>query len=141
MELYWPIILVVLSNTFYHVSAKSTPAEINPFAALSVTYSVGAVTSLVVYFILQRNGNLLQEYSHLNWSSFVLGLTIVGLEVGFLYMYKVGWNISTGQLICSAALAVVLIFVGFLFYHEAITLKKVLGIAICMVGLYLINQP
>ena len=69
-----------------------------------------------------------------------MGIAVVGLEAGFLYMYKAGWNVSTGQIISSAILAVVLIFVGYLFYHEAITFQKIIGIAICMVGLYFINK-
>lgn len=140
MGVYLPIIVVVLSNTFYHICAKSTPNEINPFASLSITYIVGAVASLGMFF-LTRNGNgLLAEYRRINWSSFVMGIAVVGLEAGFLYMYKAGWNVSTGQIISSAILAVVLIFVGYLFYHEAITFQKIIGIAICMVGLYFINK-
>lgn len=139
-SLYWPIALIVLSNVFYHVCAKSTPADVNPFASLTITYGVGAVLSAVLFFALERGGNLLREYRNINWSTIVLGLAIVGLEAGSIYMYKAGWNISTGQLVFSSILAIVLIFVGYLFYHEAITLSKVAGILFCMVGLYFINK-
>ncbi|MBE6752840.1 MAG: hypothetical protein E7559_00550 [Ruminococcaceae bacterium] len=140
LYIYIPVIVVVLSNTLYHISAKSAPAEINPFASLSVTYLVGAVASLLMYFVTRTEGSLFDEYHHLNWSSFVLGIAIVGLEAGFLYMYRMGWEISTGQIVTSAVLAAVLIVVGWLFYHEALTLTKVAGIAVCLVGLYLINK-
>lgn len=139
MYLYWPIALIVLSNVFYHVCSKSTPGDIHPFAALTVTYVVGAVASTILYFALNRGGSLLREYTHLNWSSFVLGLAIVGLEAGSIYMYKVGWNISTGQLVYSSILTVLLILIGYFFYREAITLRKLAGILICLVGLYFIN--
>jgi drug/metabolite transporter (DMT)-like permease len=137
--MYWPIAVIVLSNVFYNICSKATPREINPFAALTVTYVVGAMTSGVLYFAIKR-GSLLQEYRHLNWSSFVLGLAIVGLEAGSIYMYKAGWNISTGQLIYSSILAIALIVVGYCFYHEAITGTKIAGILICMIGLYFINK-
>lgn len=140
LSLYWPIALIVLSNVFYHVCSKSTPTDISPFASLTVTYAVGAVLSGILYFALNRGGNLLSEYRHLNWSSIVLGLAIVGLEAGSIYMYKAGWNISTGQLVYSSILAIVLILVGVLFYRETITWTKLAGIAICMVGLYFINK-
>lgn len=39
-----------------------------------------------------------------------------------------------------SALAVILIFVGLIGYHEAISWSKVLGVAICLVGLYFINK-
>lgn len=136
----WPLALVVLANTVYQICAKSTPADMNPLASLTVTYTVAALFSAILFFAASRGGNLLREYSHLNWAPFVFGLALVGLEVGFIYAYKAGWPVSTASLVQSAFLAVVLIFVGFLLYKEQITLSKVAGIAICMVGLYFINR-
>lgn len=136
----WPLALVVLANTVYQICAKSTPADMNPLASLTVTYTVAALFSAILFFATSRGGNLLREYSHLNWAPFVFGLALVGLEVGFIYAYKAGWPVSTASLVQSAFLAVVLIFVGFLLYKEQITLSKVAGIAICMVGLYFINR-
>jgi len=140
MSFYWPIALIVLSNVFYHICSKSTPANIHPLAALTVTYAVGTVVSGVLYVFLTPEGNLIREYQHLNWSSFVLGLAIVGLEVGVISMYKVGWNISTGQLIASSILAIFLMFIGYLVYHESLTLTKILGVLVCLSGLYLIQK-
>lgn len=140
MSLYWPILLAVGSNIFYHICAKSTPDAIDPLASLVVTYTVSAVFSLILYLTLNKGGNLLQEYSHLNWTSFLFGLCLVGLEVGCIYMYKVGWSVNTGYIVQSAILAVALLVVGLVIYHEAITWNKAVGVAICMVGLYFINK-
>lgn len=140
MSFYLPVIIVVLSNTFYHICAKSTPEKVNPFAALSVIYAVGAAASLVFYFIFNHGGSLIQEYKNLNWSSYLMGFTIIGLEAGFLYMYKAGWNISTGQIVSSSLLAVVLLLVGYFIFHEQISLQKIIGVVICMIGLYFINK-
>ncbi len=136
----WPILLVVLSNTVYQICAKSVPEGIHPLASLTVTYAVGAVVSAILYFALNRDGNLLREYSHLNWAPFALGLVIVGLEVGFIYAYKAGWQVSTASIVQSAFLAVTLIAVGLLLYREAITVNKVIGIVICLIGLFFINK-
>ena len=92
----WPIALVVLSNVVYQVSAKSVSKAIHPLASLTVTYLVGAAASGVLYYALNRGGNLLREYGNLNWASFLLGLSVVGLEAGWIYAYQAGWKISTG---------------------------------------------
>ena len=76
----------------------------------------------------------------MNYAPPLLGVAIVGLEVGFIYAYKIGWPVSSAQLIANSILAVVLIFVGVLLYHEAISVKKVVGILICLVGLYFIKN-
>lgn len=140
MNLYIPVLIVVLSNTIYHICSKSTPEGINTFASLTITYVVGAIVSLALYFITKKDGNLLVEYRQLNWASFGLGVAIVGLEAGFLLMYKAGWSVSTAQIVTSAVLAIVLIIVGYAMFHEAITWQKVVGVLVCLAGLYLINQ-
>ena len=135
----WPIALVVLSNTLYQICAKSVPEGMNPLASLTVTYLVGAAVSCALYFILNRNANLLREIRLTNWAPIVLGIVIVGLEVGFIYAFRAGWQISMAQIVSSAILAVILIFVGYLLYHEAITWNKIVGIIVCLAGLVLIN--
>ena len=44
-QMIWPIGLMVLSNIFYNICSKETPSQMNPFAALIITYLVGAVVS------------------------------------------------------------------------------------------------
>lgn len=135
----WPIALVVLSNTIYQICAKSVPDNVNPFASLTVTYTIGAIASAVMYFVLNRQGNLIKEISRMNWAPFVFGLVLVGLEVGWIYAYKAGWQVSTATIVQSSFLAVILIFVGLLLYHEALTWNKIVGVLICLVGLVFIN--
>ena len=135
----WPIALVVVSNVVYQICAKSVPGGMNPFASLTVTYIVGAVASGILYFVLGKNGSLVKEYSKLNWAPFVLGVVIVGLETGWIYAYKAGWQVSKGFIVQSAVLAVMLLVVGYFLYHEALTWNKVVGVVICLVGLVFIN--
>lgn len=55
-------------------------------------------------------------------------------------MYKAGWPVSVAQIVQVAVLAVILIFVGYLLYKEAITWNKIVGIIVCLAGLGLINM-
>lgn len=135
----WPIVLVVLSNIVYQICAKSVPQAMHPLASLTVTYLVGAAASAVLYFLLAKNGNLIREYSRLNWAPLVLGIVIVGLEVGWIYAYKAGWQVSVGFVVQSAFLAAALVCVGYLLYREPITRNKLIGIALCLAGLVFLN--
>ena len=135
----WPVALVVLSNTLYQICAKSVPGEMNPLASLAVTYLIGAVISCAMYYLLNRDANLFREFKLLNWAPFVLGLVVVGLEVGFIYAFRAGWQVSITQIVTSAMVAVILIFAGSLLYREAITWNKIAGIIVCVAGLVLIN--
>ena len=135
----WPIALVVASNVIYQICAKSVPEDINPFASLVITYLIGAAARAVLYFVLGPGGNLAKEFGKLNWAPFVLGIVIVGLETGWIYAYKAGWQVSTGFIVQSAFLATALLLVGYFLYHEALTWNKLLGVAICLIGLIFIN--
>ena len=135
----WPIALVIISNIAYQICAKSVPKDIDPFASLIITYLVGAAASAVLYFALGHDGNLVNESRKLNWAPIVLGIVIVGLEAGWIYAYKAGWQVSTGFIVQSAFLSSALLFVGYFLYHEALTWNKIVGVVICMIGLIFIN--
>ena len=140
LALYWPILLAVFSDIFYQICAKSTPANLNPFASLTVTYLVGAAVSALIFFLASGGANLLAEWKNINWTTFVLGLAIVGLEAGSIYMYKVGWAVNTGYIVKALILAIALIAVGYFLYKEQFSMTKAAGIAVCLAGLYLINR-
>ena len=121
------------------MAAKSVPKDVNPLASLTVTYVIAAFSSGILFFVLNRGGNLIREYRRLNWAPFILGIVIIGLEVGFIYAYKAGWQVSRASIVQSSFLAVALTFVGFLLYHEALTWNKILGVMICLIGLAVIH--
>lgn len=134
----WPIVLVILSNVMYQICARKMQNSIDLFAALTITYLVGAAASLL-YFLLSDSGNIIEEFRQVNWVPFIFGLVIVGIEVGWIYVYKAGWHISTAPIVQSAIVAVILIIVGFMLYKESMTCNKILGIAVCILGLFFIN--
>ena len=111
----------------------------NPFASLIITYLVGAAVAFIMFLILGDSRDILTELKKANWTSFVLGIVLVGLEVGFIYAYKAGWKVSAAQIVTSSILGVILIIVGYVGYKEAITWKKIVGVIVCLAGLGLIN--
>ena len=140
MSMIWPIALVVFSNIIYQICAKGVPKDMDAMASMTITYLVGAVCSAIMFFAMNRNGNLLQEYGKMNWAPVFLGVSVVGLEVGFIYAYKNGWAVSTASIVQSAFLAVALLFVGALLYHETISISKIIGVGFCLVGLFILNR-
>ena len=140
MSMIWPIALVVFSNVIYQICAKGVPKNMDAMASMTITYLVGALCSAIMYFVMNRNGNLLQEYMKTNWSPIFLGVSVVGLEVGFIYAYKNGWPVSTASIVQSAFLAVALLFVGALLYRESISISKIIGVGFCLVGLFFLNR-
>ncbi len=137
-QMAWPILIAVLSNTVYNIAAKSTPGDVNPFASPTVTYLTATLCSVAMIFLTGGQRGLTTEIGKTNWTAYALGVAIVGLEFGFLCIYRAGWEISVGNLVASVTLACVLLLVGTLLYHERISLRQVLGMGICALGLALV---
>ena len=83
---------------------------------------------------------IVEEIKNVNIAALTLAVGAFGIESGNIYMYKLGWDISIGNLIASIFLSILLIVVGVLFYGDQFTLEIAAGVALCMIGLVLINS-
>ena len=120
-QMLWPLLLIIISNTFYNIATKSIPGHLDAFGTLIITYIAGGVIALVLF--VTRSGNF-NFGANFNWASVILGFAIVGLEAGYVYLFRAGWQISKGSLIANTCLAIVLIIVGRVLYHEEISLNE-----------------
>lgn len=68
-----------------------------------------------------------------------MGLIIIGVEGGYMLMYKKGWEVSKGSLIANICIAVILVFMGTAFFHEKLNITKMIGMIICIIGIILVN--
>ena len=136
----WPLLLVVFGSTAYNLCTKETPQSIQPFASLTLTYLVSAAVSLVFFFLFSEDKNLLAELGKANWATYVLGIVLVLLEVGWIYMYRVGWKLGIGSLIANIGLTCSLLLIGVLFYKEAITARQLAGVLLCMGSMFLLAK-
>ena len=138
-SMIWPLLLIVGSNCLYNICTKSMPEGVNTFGALTITYLIGAILSAIIFAASVKPANVPTEIMKINWTSFILGVVIIGLEAGYVFLYRNGWKVSNGALTANICLAFALLVIGFLLYKEAITLKQVVGIIVCSTGLFLIN--
>ena len=136
----WPVALIVISNSVYQICAKGSPKQMNTYASMTVTYAVATLVSAVAFFISTKGSNIFKEFSFTNWATVALGVVITGLEIGFIFAYKNGWKVSTLATVTNAFLAISLLLLGFFMYKEQINWQKILGVAICLVGMWFINK-
>lgn len=91
-----PVILMIVANTLYSVTAKVTPTDVDTFASVSLTYLVCIVYALIMFFITSSNKNYFKEIKKANWTAPVLGACLVCLEVSTILLFRVGWELSVG---------------------------------------------
>lgn len=138
IKLIFPLILVVACNAAYQLLCKNTPPQLNPFTGLFASYGVSCLICAVL-MLLTKEGTLGEELRQIRPLNLVLGMVIIGAEGGYLLMYRSGWQVSRGPLAAYMCTAVVLLIVGVLFYREGVSLQKLLGAAVCVGGILLMN--
>ncbi|HET9863570.1 MAG TPA: hypothetical protein VFP37_09020 [Steroidobacteraceae bacterium] len=139
MQMLW-LGVAIAATVAYHIVMKLTPAGANPYLSLAVTYSVVTVAFAAVYVALPGPATLRVAIGHLNWTALALGVVVVFLDLGFLMLYRGGFDVSLGQIITQSAAALLLVLIGVAFFAEKLSLVNVGGILLCVVGLWLINR-
>jgi len=139
MQMLW-LSLAIASTVAYHVVLKLTPAGANPLLSLMVTY--GAVTVLFGAVLALSPGEFgwRDEVRHVNWTALALAVAIIGLDLGFILLYRSGFEVSLGALVTQTAAAMLLVGIGVLVFRERLSLSNALGIVLCLAGLWLVNR-
>ncbi|MDO5755078.1 MAG: EamA family transporter [Tissierellia bacterium] len=137
---YIALLLTVGANILYHISQKNISEKINPMFSLTVTYFVALILSLFGFFIVEHSTTFKGEFQHVNWASISLGISIILLELGFLLVYRTGWNIGNAAIISTVLVTIALIPIGILLYKERMNTLNILGILLCLLGLYFISR-
>lgn len=134
------ILLIVLSNVVYQISQKSVPHNAHPLVATIVSYSVSLCICFALLPFMPLQTSIGEALSTLNWASYALGATIVGVELGFLLAYRAGWDISVGAVVANALLTAILVPIGLFMFRESLSWSKILGILLCVAGVVLIAR-
>lgn len=123
-------------NLRYHETAASA----NPFVSLLVTFCTAALISGLLFPLWPASGSLAAELPKLNWASAAIGITIVGVDAGYLLLYRSGWNVSLGSVFCNAWVALLLIPLGVVLFKEKLATSNIVGVALAVAGIYLIAR-
>ncbi len=138
--LYSAIILTVISTILYHLIQKATPVDVNPIISLFITYITAAAFCVILYPFFGKGLTLSEQLHKINWATFALGAAVLGIEVGYLFAYRAGGNLSTTNLLASTLVSVTLLLIGYLYYLDHITPYKIVGILLCILGIFFINK-
>jgi drug/metabolite transporter (DMT)-like permease len=138
---YLPIVLTALATTLYHVAQKSIVPGVHPMVSLVCSYATSLAACLVVIPFAPGGGPFLRAVKELNWATYVVGLSIVGVELAILLAYRAGWRISLASVVANVATALLLAIIGVVWYRERLAAGQVVGLLMCLAGLVLAARP
>jgi len=137
---YLPLVLVIGGNLVYHLSQKSLPKEANPLYTMIIVYGIAIIACAACALAYPSEKTFLQSAKETNLTVFLLGISVAMIEVGFLFVYRVGWNVSTASITTSVTVTLMLIPIGVLAFKEHLTVRNVVGLLFCLLGLVLVAK-
>lgn len=120
------------------LAMKLVPPHVNPFLPLAAAYLL-AFAFCVAGLFLWPTGT--RSLSALGPSAAVLGLSVLGIEVGFLLAYRAGVSAGFGALLVNVCATLVLVPIALIYFKDQLTPSKIAGVALSLAGLALLLRP
>ena len=137
--LYFSISLAIASSALYHFLQKQIPSGVNPAVSVIATYVASLALCVPLLLLMPPAGGFLAALKQLNWASYALAFSLVGLEVGFLLVYRSGWNIGIAAVLVNVVASLILVPVAIFVFKDKLSPVNVIGILVCLAGLVMLN--
>src|SRR3954466_12345674 len=113
--------LAIVSTVGYHFFVKRIPGDINPLVSVIGIYVVVLVLAAILVPFFVPKGEFIANVGRLGWVQVAIGVIVLGMELGFLLMYRHGWDLSLGNVVTGVAINIVLMAIGLLFLGEQLS--------------------
>jgi drug/metabolite transporter (DMT)-like permease len=102
-------------------------------------YITVVVFSLFLLPLFPADGGFFTHVRQLSWVQLALAISALLIELGFLMMYRYGWNLSTGNVVTGAIINLILVGLGVILLGEKVSFLNTIGIALCILGVALVS--
>ena len=131
-----PLLMIVGGGVLYHVSQKATPAAVDPFLALWISFGLASLACLGIF--IARQGFSATQLHRVNWTSIALSCSLKTNKTKNQNNKHAGLKLNITSFVCNNLLALVLLGIGTVLYREAFTFRTGSGMVICAAGLLLL---
>lgn len=131
--------IAIMATVAYHFFVKKIPAGINPIVSIIGIYAVVLLLSIAILPFVVEKGAMIDSFRQLNWIQIVLAVVVFGMELGFLLMYRYGWDLSVGNVVTGVVINIVLMAIGVLFLRERLSTLNLVGLIMCIAGVAMVG--
>lgn len=136
---YLTAFIAIIGAVAYQFFIKKVTSSINPFVNVLGIYIVVLGFTIIALLIFPIPGGIIAHVRKLNYIQLILAGCIFLMEIGFLLMYRYGWNLSSGNLVTGVFINISLVGLGIFLLHENISLINFLGIILSIIGVAMIS--
>ena len=131
--------LVIIGAVSYRYLTKRIPVSLNPIVSMIGVYTAVLALGAFLLLLFPSESSISQHFRQLSWIQLGLAISTVMVALGFLLMYRYGWNLSTGNIVTGVFINIIHVTLGVTLLGEKINLLNVIGIALCILGVALIS--
>lgn len=135
---YLSVVLAIVGAVGYQYFVKLVPADINPIVSVVGMYLAVLVISLFLLILFPAEGGIRIQLKKLTWVQIALAIAILLVELGFLLMYRSGWNLSTANIVTGVFINLSLVLIGAYALKEPLTTTNIIGVLFSIIGVALI---
>ena len=136
---YLSAMVAVTGAVGYQFFVKRVPATLNPIVSVMAMYIVILVLGAILLPIFPAEGGFRYHLRQINWIQIALAVCVTMGQLGFLLMYRYGWNLSTGNIVTGVFVNIILVGLGVALLGEKMSLTNAIGIVCCILGVALIS--
>jgi drug/metabolite transporter (DMT)-like permease len=133
------MLVAVSGQVLYHLMQKWVTPGAHPVLTLIVFYASAAVLSLPLFWLFPLTVPAGEAMGQLNGAVLGVGAAIVLCELGFLLAYRAGASLSSTFVVSAAGVSTALLVIGLAAFKEAVSLKQIAGLALCLAGIWLLS--
>lgn len=136
---YGSALLAILATMGYHFFIKKIPADINPLISVLAIYVFVLIMALIALPFMLSKHEIVHNIQKNSWIQLAIAFAVIGMELGFLLMYRYGWDLSLGNVVTGVFINIGLVTIGILLLKEALSSINLMGIVLCVVGVAMIG--
>lgn len=134
------LLIAVAGNCIYHYGLKSFNHAANPMQVLMLFYAVGGLISLLIAPFFGEMAWADTAALLGNWRVWLVACGFVMIELGFLLAYRAGGSMQWSGIAVNGMASLILIPTAMLLFKEPFSAEKLGGIALTLLGLYLLMR-
>ncbi|MBI3165913.1 MAG: hypothetical protein HYZ24_14615 [Chloroflexi bacterium] len=131
--------IAIIGAIGYQYFVKRVPVSLNPVVSVMGIYVAMLALGAILLPFFPIEGGVLEHVRQLNWLQLALASSVFMIELGFLLMYRHGWDLSTGNLVTGVVINVALVGLGITLLGEKLSAINFIGIALSILGVALIG--
>jgi drug/metabolite transporter (DMT)-like permease len=139
MTYYISAILAIVGTVGYHNLVKKISPTIDPVVSIISIYLGVLILGVIMMPFFYSSQKIMDSVHQLGWVQFGIAICIMVMELGFILMYRSGWDLSAGNIVTGVFINLMLLVIGVAILHEHLNIVNIFGVFVCIAGVTMIE--